>query len=191
MATCGTWSERQRFGLYYYLYTPTPSVSEELPLALWLHGGVRNLAENISAAELARTPFLAGQSSRPAALLRPLARHLSHWMTPWVGPETGSHALTKRPPPSLGIASAVLDRLLQTQRQRLDPRRVIVSGASMGGYATWELLLRRPEVFEAAVPISGGGDPSRAHLLNRTRLWIFHSADDPIVSINRRSDRAL
>jgi predicted peptidase len=182
MVACGTWSQRQRFGLHYYVYTPSSLSGGDLPLALWMHGGVRTTEENVSASELARTPFFAGQNMQPAALLRPVARYLSHWMAPWIGPGTGSHNIMTRPPPSLGIASAVLDRVVHRLRDRVDPRRIVVSGASMGGYATWELVLRRPDVFEAAVPISGGGDPKRARLLNRTRVWLFHSADDPIVS---------
>ena len=188
---CGSWSERQRFGLYYYHYEPSVAAGNEalLPLALWLHGGTRVIAESIGSDELARTPFIEGQRWRPAALLRPIVRHASNWMSPWIGPASGSHRLTKRPPANLGIASAVLDQYVHAHKRVVDPRRLLIAGASMGGYATWEMILRRPDAFEAAVPICGGGDPRKAHLLNRTRVWIFHSADDPIVP--RRASREM
>jgi len=38
------------------------------------------------------------------------------------------------------------------------------------------------------VPISGGGDPARAHLLSHIRIWAFHCQDDPIVPANGSRD---
>ena len=64
------------------------------------------------------------------------------------------------------------------------PGLALVAGASMGGYATWELIQRRPGRFKTAIPICGGGDPSLARRLNRTRIWAFHSADDATVPVN-------
>ena len=66
----------------------------------------------------------------------------------------------------------------------IDRERLVVAGASMGGYGVWELIQRRPNLFRAAIPICGGGDLERARLLNATRIWAFHSADDPIVPVN-------
>ena len=39
----------------------------------------------------------------------------------------------------------------------VDKTRVYVVGASMGGYATWQLAMSRPEWFAAIIPICGGG----------------------------------
>ena len=39
-------------------------------------------------------------------------------------------------------------------------------------------------MFEAAIPICGGGDPNLAHRLNKTRIWAFHSRNDPMVPVN-------
>jgi len=39
----------------------------------------------------------------------------------------------------------------------VDKSRVYVVGASMGGYATWQLAMSRPELFAAIIPICGGG----------------------------------
>ncbi len=43
----------------------------------------------------------------------------------------------------------------------VDASRIYVTGLSMGGYGTWSLVSRYPDRFAAAVPICGGGDPSR------------------------------
>ena len=43
----------------------------------------------------------------------------------------------------------------------VDPDRVYLMGSSMGGYATWAMLMSTPELFAAAVPICGGGMADR------------------------------
>ena len=71
---CGSWSARQRFGLYYYYYIPQMLPNLRLPLVLWLHGGLYNTADNLTHAELARSAFFHSTQKRsPAVLLRPLA----------------------------------------------------------------------------------------------------------------------
>ena len=51
------------------------------------------------------------------------------------------------------------------QNYSVDEVRFYVSGMSMGGFGTWDLLARHSDMFAAAVPICGGGDPSRANIL--------------------------
>ncbi|MGZ4429914.1 MAG: prolyl oligopeptidase family serine peptidase [Nocardioidaceae bacterium] len=50
---------------------------------------------------------------------------------------------------------------------RLEPRRTVISGYSMGGYASYTLALQHPDLYAAAVPLAGppacgsGVDPSQ------------------------------
>ena len=46
-------------------------------------------------------------------------------------------------------------------RGDIDRTRLYVTGLSMGGYGTWSLISRYPDLFAAAIPICGGGDPFR------------------------------
>ena len=39
----------------------------------------------------------------------------------------------------------------------VDRERMYMLGASMGGYATWQMAMSMPEYFAAIVPICGGG----------------------------------
>ena len=55
---------------------------------------------------------------------------------------------------------ALLDRLLG--ELPVDPRLLVLAGASMGGYATWDLLVRAPAIFAVGIPSSGGGDTKLA-----------------------------
>jgi predicted peptidase len=60
----------------------------------------------------------------------------------------------------------------------IDCRRLYVTGYSMGGYGTWDLIQRYPEKFAAAAPICGGGDDNLACRLVQIPIWVFHGAAD-------------
>ena len=62
-----------------------------------------------------------------------------------------------------------------------DADRLYVMGASMGGYATWQLAMSLPESFAAIVPICGGGMYWNAERLVNVPVWAFHGAKDTTV----------
>ena len=62
-----------------------------------------------------------------------------------------------------------------------DPARLYLMGASMGGYATWQLAISMPEVFAAAIPICGGGMYWDAGRLKNLPIRAFHGDSDPTV----------
>jgi predicted peptidase len=64
---------------------------------------------------------------------------------------------------------------------RIDKTRVYVTGLSMGGYGTWTLAARRPDLFAAAVPVCGGGDPATVNVLKNLPIWVFHGVLDKVV----------
>lgn len=62
-----------------------------------------------------------------------------------------------------------------------DKERVYLTGASMGGYATWQMAMSRPELFAAIVPICGGGMYWNAGRLLNMGVWAFHGDSDKTV----------
>ncbi|MFI5243342.1 MAG: prolyl oligopeptidase family serine peptidase [Gemmatimonadales bacterium] len=80
-----------------------------------------------------------------------------------------------------------------------DRDRLYVTGLSMGGYGVWQQLLDHPDVFAAAVTVSGGLTPSAdmadlfvdtkghepfgyvAQRVKQLPVWIFHGALDDVV----------
>ena len=66
-----------------------------------------------------------------------------------------------------------------------DPKRLYVTGLSMGGFGTWNLLAEYPGKFAAAIPICGGGDPAKVEKMKDTPIWVFHGAKDTAVSISK------
>ena len=74
---------------------------------------------------------------------------------------------------------------LQKEFPAIDPRRLYVTGASMGGFGTWDLLARRPDWFAAAVPIDGGADLETAATVAPVPIWAFHGAQDGAIRPER------
>ena len=80
---------------------------------------------------------------------------------------------------------ALLDEV--THRLRIDERRLYVTGLSMGGYGTWNLIGKAPERFAAAAPICGGGStrdfllPKSLEALQSLPIWVFHGGKDGVV----------
>jgi predicted peptidase len=65
----------------------------------------------------------------------------------------------------------------------VDKKRIYVTGLSMGGYATWDLLGRKPDLFAAAIPICGGGDVKKAEKFAKVSIWCFHGDKDGAVKV--------
>lgn len=66
-----------------------------------------------------------------------------------------------------------------------DPKRLYLTGLSMGGYGTWVLAAKYPEKWAAIVPICGGGNPKAAEKIKDIPCWCFHGADDPAVKVEK------
>ena len=63
-----------------------------------------------------------------------------------------------------------------------DPARVSVTGLSMGGFGTWNLLTTYPDFFYRFAPICGGGVSWRVNESMRGKqVRVYHSVDDPSV----------
>lgn len=83
-------------------------------------------------------------------------------------------------------ACNLLDQFLANPK--IDTNRIYVSGISMGGYGTWELITRRPEIFAAAIPLCGAGFPSYAESLKNINIWAFHGSADTTVPSSGTKD---
>lgn len=71
---------------------------------------------------------------------------------------------------------------------RVDLDRISITGLSMGGFATWDFIAKRPDVFAAAIPICGVGDPRFVTNARNMPIWAFHGADDPLVPVSGSRD---
>jgi predicted peptidase len=105
----------------------------------------------------------------------------------WVETAFGapSHIMNENPAWQMKLAMELLDKTIKDNP--IDSRRIYVTGLSMGGFATWEILQRKSEKFAAAAPVCGGGDPAFAPKLAKLPLWVFHGeVDDVVLPIRSR-----
>lgn len=84
--------------------------------------------------------------------------------------------------------------LAEVQKElKVDERRLIVAGGSMGGAGTWSFAMKYPDTWAAIVPICGNGDVKQAEKIKHIPCWCFHGALDKGVSVegSRRMIAAL
>jgi predicted peptidase len=108
--------------------------------------------------------------------------------TVWVDTPFGatSHQMKKDPTWPMQLAMQLIDKIIK--ENRIDKQRIYVTGLSMGGFATWEILQRESGLFAAAMPVCGGGDLNYAAKLVSIPLWVFHGGNDQTVPVNRSQD---
>ena len=84
------------------------------------------------------------------------------------------------PNKALDLVIKFMDQFIE--KKQVNKQRVYISGLSMGGMGTFEILHRRPDMFAAATPICGNGNAGLSKLYaTKVRLWIFHGSNDKIV----------
>lgn len=66
----------------------------------------------------------------------------------------------------------------------VDPKRVYLTGLSMGGQGAWYLAAKTPERFAATVPICGRSNPAAAQRLKSLPIWVFHGDKDDTVPLS-------
>lgn len=66
-----------------------------------------------------------------------------------------------------------------------DPKRVSLTGNSMGGYGAWSFATLHPERFSAVLPICGWSDNPEvtAQQLRNTPVWVFHGLLDLVIPV--------
>jgi poly(3-hydroxybutyrate) depolymerase len=78
--------------------------------------------------------------------------------------------------PDAKRALAILDTV--EREFSVDRGREILSGASMGGFGTWNIAGATPSRWAAIVPLAGAGDISKARNFKDVPIWAFHGSKD-------------
>ena len=86
-----------------------------------------------------------------------------------------------KPNKSMELVIKLMDVFIE--KKEVNKQKIYVSGLSMGGMGTFEILSRRPNMFAAATPICGNGIPELVKLYaDKVSLWILHGSNDMVVS---------
>jgi predicted peptidase len=171
--------------LAYRLLSPeTQEPGKRYPLVVFLHGAGERGSDNLKQLKHGAGTFAKGENRKsfPCFVLAPQCPDGKRWCeVDWGDPKP--HQTPAKPSVPMGLLLALLDQF--RQRPSVDQARLYVTGLSMGGFGTWDLLTRRPGLFAAGAPICGGGDVTAAPALAKLPLWVFHGADDTVVKTVR------
>lgn len=85
--------------------------------------------------------------------------------------------------------SALLEKVLA--EERVDKRRILVTGFSMGGRGTWYFSARHPKLFTAAIPMAASTGEQPAESLALMPTYIVHSQKDERVPFGPAEQNAL
>lgn len=170
--------------LYRLLRPEVMKPDEKYPLVLFLHGagerGNDNEKQLVHGGQMWLNPV--NREKYPAFILAPQC------------PETGYWAYTERPssfaPADMPLEVPVspifrtLKELLDfyLAMPQIDKDRIYVMGLSMGGMGTFDMAVRYPEIFAAAIPICGTVNPARLKAGKSVKFRIFHGDADNVVT---------
>ena len=169
---------------------------EELPgkpaILVFLHGIGERGSENLASVRLA-VPEIVRQikaANQKVVLLAPQCPGDQLWATRHRG---GAEAkMSEKPRQALGMVPILIQKKIK--EFDADPDRVYITGLSLGGYGSWDLMGRYgTDLFAAGVTCSGGGDPARAEKMKDLPIRIFHGEADQTLPVNlsRRMYAAL
>ena len=178
------------YSLPYRLFVPKGyDPQRPYPLVLYLHGGGANGSDGIRhlSHDVAMLVSDEVQSIAPSFVLAPQCPVGDEWVKRRDSVPFSNYVQAKvRESDASKLIFEGLDRL--RAQYTLDPHRLYVTGYSMGGSGTWDLVTRHPRYFAAAVPVTGVNDPSRADAIADLPIWAFHGAlDDVSPARNSRS----
>jgi predicted peptidase len=174
-----TYKDKDEKTLSYRLLKPDNyDPQKKYPLVLFLHGAGERGSDNKAQLKNSVNEFVKAEFRKkyPCFLIAPQCPTNNGW----------SHFMTKKGAPKPegqadpGRLAVELVESIQKEYS-IDPNRLYITGLSMGGYGTWDIIARHPDMFAAAVPICGGGDPSKAEKFAKMPIWVFHGGKDPVV----------
>ena len=160
--------EAGKYGCLAYLPASYDEDKEkQWPLVLFLHGRGESYGPLSLVAKWGPPRFAARGDELPFVLLSPQCPGDGRW--------------------SDETRQAQLQRLLDSaeKQYRVDPKRIYLTGLSMGGYGSWTLAAKSPKRFAAVAPVCGGGDADDAEKLKSLPIWVFHGDQDRAVPIER------
>ena len=159
--------------LPYRLFEPSGTTpGQKLPLVLFLHGMGERGTDNVK-----QTTWMSGLVHATQS-----GPYASYVLAPQIDTSGWFQSFSNKPTESMALTIKALKQVMSSEN--VDTSRVYVTGLSMGGMGTWDILDREPGLFAAAVPMSGGGDKRTAAAIKDTPIWAFHGGADPIVSVN-------
>ena len=167
----------------YRIYVPSDYNDTKYPVILYLHSAGERGSDNEY--QLYGAPyymFMDGFIERyPAIIIAPQCPIGEQWVdTDWTLGDYSTDEIAETP--YLRITYEILMQSITDYNA--DINRIYITGISMGGYGTWDMLTRYPDTFAAGIPISGAGDSGNADKIKDIPIWSYHGDIDPVVPVS-------
>ena len=161
-------------------------ISKNTPIVLFLHGAGERGENNQNQLIHGSQKFLDSIDLYPALYLFPQCPVDDYWANVDVnryGDELQLIFDAKAgPTPSMQAVMELMDDLIHEYKLNSSGHKVM--GLSMGGMGTFEILNRKPELFNTAIAICGGGNPEYVDNYSKDlNLWIAHGEKDNVVNV--------
>ena len=157
----------------YRLFQPqTEAPGQKVPLILFLQGMGDRGTDNVS-----QTNWMNNLASKTSS-----GPYAAYVLAPQISTSMWFSTSSNTPTEGMKLTLQALHEAMKNPN--VDASRIYVTGLSMGGFGTWDILRREPGTFAAAVPMSGGGDLATAAAIKNTPVWAFHGSADNVVSVD-------
>lgn len=167
---------------YRILYPENYDKSKKYPFILFLHGAGERGNDNEKQLTHGSSLFLNAENRKkfPAIVIFPQCPENKYW-APIITRENGFSYPEKAEPTE---PMQLVIRLIKDLRKNegIDAKRMYITGLSMGGMGTFDLITRYPAMFAAAQPICGGINPVRLAKLKKLPVRLFHGTADNVVA---------
>lgn len=182
--------------LLYRLYVPDNlPEAYKAPLVLYLHSGRGRGNDNLAQVEIGAQLLSQSrvQVEQPCFVLAPQCPAGTQWVNTNNDTVPFKNYDQDQIPESMEMKLVVklINRLVLDYPINAD--RIYVTGISMGGSGTWDIITRYPGLFAAAVPVNGVSDPGKSNLVAHLPIWAFHGRRDRVSEVEntRRTVKAL
>lgn len=168
--------------LRYRQLFPDADPLRKFPLVIFLHGSGERGSDNEAQLKWGVMNFASDENMTrfPAFVIAPQCPDGMEWANLSSDGNSTKMRLLPAPAKPMQLLIGLIEQLKKTLG--VDTNRIYITGLSMGGFGTYDAIMRYPKLFAAAVPVCGGGDVSKASSITHIPIWIFHGAEDPAVS---------
>lgn len=163
--------------LPYRLLSPqNEQINRQYPLVIYLHGSGGKGNDNERPLKNLHASFTDSlqRENYPCYVLVPQCPAKDSW-TSFPG---FPNSLASKPT----VATLQVLELIHTliRSYNIDSNRIYVTGFSMGGEGTFDIISRDPDLFACAVPLASVADTAKATEIKDIPLWVFHGGEDNV-----------